>query len=123
MVGEQSDAGVPVVYSNPDDPAAQALRQAARRVTQIYERHLGEVGLTAAQFTILAKLARTPGLPMVDLADAMVMERTGVSRMSAHRWAGAGKLGPVTMRPGTRIKGRRLVVAELVARGLLVDTI
>jgi ATP-binding protein involved in chromosome partitioning len=27
---EQSDSGLPVVFSNPDDPAAQALRQAAR---------------------------------------------------------------------------------------------
>jgi ATP-binding protein involved in chromosome partitioning len=27
---EQSDAGLPVVVANPDDPAAQALRQAAR---------------------------------------------------------------------------------------------
>jgi ATP-binding protein involved in chromosome partitioning len=27
---EQSDAGVPLVFSNPDDPAAQALRQGAR---------------------------------------------------------------------------------------------
>src|SRR5579864_1316126 len=27
---EQSDAGVPVVFSNPDDPASQALRQGAR---------------------------------------------------------------------------------------------
>ena len=57
-----------------------ALRQAARHVTQIYERHLGDVGLTAAQFTILAKLARTPNLPMADLADAMVMERTTLVR-------------------------------------------
>lgn len=57
-----------------------ALRQAARHVTQIYERHLGPVGLTAAQFTILSKLARTPNLPIADLADAMVMERTTVVR-------------------------------------------
>ncbi|MGF6770042.1 DNA-binding MarR family transcriptional regulator [Paraburkholderia sp. GAS199] len=57
-----------------------ALRQAARHVTQIYERHLGQVGLTAAQFTILAKLARTPNLAMADLADAMVMERTTLVR-------------------------------------------
>jgi DNA-binding MarR family transcriptional regulator len=57
-----------------------ALRQAARHVTQIYERHLGSVGLTAAQFTILAKLARTPNLPMAELADAMVMERTTLVR-------------------------------------------
>jgi ATP-binding protein involved in chromosome partitioning len=27
---EQSDAGVPIVFANPDDPAAQALHQAAR---------------------------------------------------------------------------------------------
>ena len=27
---EQSDAGVPLVFSDPDDPAAQALHQAAR---------------------------------------------------------------------------------------------
>src|ERR1700679_703812 len=57
-----------------------ALRQAARHVTQIYERHLGAIGLTAAQFTILAKRARTPNLPMVDLADAMSMELTTLVR-------------------------------------------
>jgi DNA-binding MarR family transcriptional regulator len=57
-----------------------ALRQAARHVTQIYERHLGQVGLTAAQFTILAKLARRPKLTMVDLADSMVMDRTTLVR-------------------------------------------
>jgi DNA-binding MarR family transcriptional regulator len=57
-----------------------ALRQAARYVTQIYERHLGEVGLTAAQFTIMAKLARKPDLSILDLADMMVMERTTLVR-------------------------------------------
>jgi DNA-binding MarR family transcriptional regulator len=58
-----------------------ALRQAARYVTQIYERHLGEVGLTAAQFTILAKLARAAApLTMLEMADAMVMERTTLVR-------------------------------------------
>lgn len=57
-----------------------ALRQAARHVTQIYERHLAEVGLTAAQFTILAKLARKPDLSMAELADSMVMDRTTLVR-------------------------------------------
>ncbi|AXF18474.1 MarR family winged helix-turn-helix transcriptional regulator [Paraburkholderia caledonica] len=57
-----------------------ALRQAARHITQMYERHLSTVGVTAAQFTILAKLARTPNLPILDLADAMVMERTTLVR-------------------------------------------
>ena len=57
-----------------------ALRQAARYITQIYERHLGQVGLTAAQFTILARLARTPDATVIDLAEAMVMERTTLVR-------------------------------------------
>jgi DNA-binding MarR family transcriptional regulator len=57
-----------------------ALRQAARYVTQIYERHMAEVGLTPTQFTILSKLARTPGLTMMDLADSMVMDRTTLVR-------------------------------------------
>ncbi|MEM5433801.1 MarR family winged helix-turn-helix transcriptional regulator [Paraburkholderia diazotrophica] len=63
-----------------DDCNCFALRQAARYVTQIYERHLGQVGVTAAQFTILAKLARKRGLTMVELADTMVMERTTLVR-------------------------------------------
>ncbi|KIG10048.1 MarR family winged helix-turn-helix transcriptional regulator [Caballeronia concitans] len=63
-----------------DDCNCFALRQAARYVTQIYERHLGQIGVTAAQFTILAKLARKPGLPMTELADAMVMDRTTLVR-------------------------------------------
>ena len=57
-----------------------ALRQAARYVTQLYERHLGEVGLTAAQFTILAKLARRAPATMVEMADSMVMDRTTLVR-------------------------------------------
>ena len=57
-----------------------ALRQAARYVTQIYERHLGQVGVTPAQFTILAKLSRRSNLTMVDLADEMVMDRTTLVR-------------------------------------------
>jgi DNA-binding MarR family transcriptional regulator len=57
-----------------------ALRQAARYVTQLYERHLGQVGVTPAQFTILAKLSRRSNLTMIDLADAMVMDRTTLVR-------------------------------------------
>ena len=67
----------PITY---DECNCFALRQAARYVTQIYERHLGEVGLTAAQFTIMAKLARRESATMVEMADAMVMERTTLVR-------------------------------------------
>ena len=37
---EQSDAGVPLVASNPDDPAAQAIRQVARGLLAIFPDEL-----------------------------------------------------------------------------------
>ncbi len=57
-----------------------ALRQATRYVTQIYERHLGPVGLTSAQFSILAILSRKPDVLMSELADMLVMDRTTLLR-------------------------------------------
>ncbi|HEY1608228.1 MAG TPA: MarR family transcriptional regulator [Paraburkholderia sp.] len=57
-----------------------ALRQASRFVTQLYERHLAPVGLTAAQFTILSRLARAPGASAAELAEDLVMDRTTVVR-------------------------------------------
>lgn len=57
-----------------------ALRQAARYVTQMYERHLAPVGLTAAQFSLLAKLARRGDWTMAELSESMVMDRTTLVR-------------------------------------------
>ncbi|MDF3083115.1 MarR family winged helix-turn-helix transcriptional regulator [Burkholderia sola] len=57
-----------------------ALRQAARFVTQLYERHLAPVGVTPAQFSIMVNLKRRPGLLMSELADALVMDRTTLLR-------------------------------------------
>jgi len=41
-----------------------SLRQAARFVSQLYERHLAPVALTSSQFTILAMLEQWPGVTM-----------------------------------------------------------
>jgi len=57
-----------------------AMRQAARQVTQLYERHLAGVGLTASQYSILAKLARLGPLSINALATEMVMDRTTTGR-------------------------------------------
>ncbi|ANB75871.1 MarR family transcriptional regulator [Paraburkholderia phytofirmans OLGA172] len=57
-----------------------ALRQAARYVTQVYDRHLSQAGVTPAQFTIMAHLARHPRMTMVELTEAIVMERTSLLR-------------------------------------------
>ncbi|AOJ77726.1 MarR family winged helix-turn-helix transcriptional regulator [Burkholderia ubonensis] len=57
-----------------------ALRQAARFVTQLYERHLAPVGVTAAQFAIMANLSHRPEQRMSELADTLVMDRTTLLR-------------------------------------------
>jgi DNA-binding MarR family transcriptional regulator len=57
-----------------------AIRQAARQITQLYERHMAAVGLTASQYSILAKLARLGPLSINALAAEMVMDRTTTGR-------------------------------------------
>jgi len=57
-----------------------ATRQAARRVTKIYERHLSSAHVTSTQFSILVLLHEKPGMTMNELAEAMVMDRTSLVR-------------------------------------------
>src|SRR5271154_1116512 len=65
---------------NPMGCNCLALRQAARQVTQLYERHMAPVGLRATQYSILARLARRGPLSINELAEAMLMDRTTTSR-------------------------------------------
>ena len=57
-----------------------ALRQAARHVTQIYDRHMAKEGLRATQFSVLAKLRRLERVSINKLAKSMVMDRTTLGR-------------------------------------------
>src|SRR5258706_11407601 len=57
-----------------------ALRQAARHVSQIYERYLAAEGLKGTQYSILSKLNRLGPLSINELAKAMVMDRTTLGR-------------------------------------------
>ena len=57
-----------------------ALRQAARHVSQLYDRHMAPEGLRTNQFSILSKLARLGPLPINQLAGMMVMDRTTMGR-------------------------------------------
>jgi DNA-binding MarR family transcriptional regulator len=57
-----------------------AVRQAARRVTRLYERHLGRAVLTSAQFSILVALDEGGRRTMVELAGELVMDRTTLLR-------------------------------------------
>lgn len=56
------------------------VRRTARRVSQIYDRHLEQHGLTISQFGLLAAL-RGGGEPSIgQLAERMVMDPTSLTR-------------------------------------------
>lgn len=57
-----------------------AARQAARRITRLYERHLSQVDLTSAQFAILVLLDERRQAAMTELAKLLGMDRTTLLR-------------------------------------------
>ena len=81
-----------------------ALRQAARHVSQIYERHMAAEGLKSTQYSILSKLNRLGPLSINELAKSMVMDRTTLGR--AVRPLERDKL--LTIGPGDDGRTRRL---------------
>ena len=64
----------------PMDCNCQAIRQAARHISQIYDNHLAGENLTTSQFSILSKLNRLGPLTINELAKLMVMDRTTLGR-------------------------------------------
>jgi DNA-binding MarR family transcriptional regulator len=62
------------------DCNCRAVRQAARYVTQIYDRHLAPCGLRISQFGILAMLKRKGPLTINELAAELIIDRTTLGR-------------------------------------------
>jgi len=58
----------------------QAIRQAARHVTQFYDQVFAPAGLRATQFGILSRLRREGPLSINTLANLLVMDRTTLGR-------------------------------------------
>ncbi|MBT3658843.1 MAG: winged helix-turn-helix transcriptional regulator [Rhodospirillaceae bacterium] len=56
------------------------LRRAARAVTQLYDEALKPTGLRATQMPILAMLDAIGSVPMTQLANALGMDRTTLTR-------------------------------------------
>lgn len=56
------------------------LRKASRRVTQIYDRSLEEVGMTVTQYGLLGHLVRLDGIGVGPLADMLAMDPTTLTR-------------------------------------------
>ena len=66
-----------------DDPVSCTsgnLRRATRAVSQIYDGALAPVGLKGTQFTLLAALSKLGEVPLTRLAEALVLDRTTLSR-------------------------------------------
>lgn len=57
-----------------------SLRKATRAVTQLYDEALRPTGLRTTQFSLLTLLRLAGGIPMTQLAEEAVMDRTTLSR-------------------------------------------
>jgi DNA-binding MarR family transcriptional regulator len=65
---------------SPSSCACLHLRQASRRVTQLFDDALRPVGLRATQFTLLTAVHRLGPVPIQQLAQRLVMDRTTLTR-------------------------------------------
>lgn len=57
-----------------------ALRKATRRITQLYDAALAPCGLTVSQRSVLVHIARATSATMSELAHAMVLDRSALTR-------------------------------------------
>lgn len=67
-------------YKQLTECSCNMMRKSARKVTQFYENSLRDAGIKPTQFTILATLANTGPILLTQLADRLLLERTGLTR-------------------------------------------
>jgi len=69
-------------------------RQVARLLTRYYEEELAAAGITPAQFELLATISGRPGLSQGELAEALSLDQTTLSRnlkpLLQQKWVNAG---------------------------------
>lgn len=89
-----------------------ALRQAARKVTQLYDSVLSEAGIRATQYHILAHLGRHQrGAAIGEMANQLVIDRATLG----HNLRPLERDGLITFSVGD---DRRARIIELTARGI-----
>ena len=67
-------------YKQLTECSCNMMRKSARKITQFYENSLRDAGIKPTQFTILATLANTGPIQLTQLADRLLLERTGLTR-------------------------------------------
>jgi DNA-binding MarR family transcriptional regulator len=79
-----------------------ASRQAARKITRLYDGYMQKAGIRATQFTILSQLTLRGEMPIGKLADILGMERTTLTRnltlLEQRKW--------ISIRPGDDPRAR-----------------
>jgi DNA-binding MarR family transcriptional regulator len=91
-----------------------ASRQAARRITRLYDSRMQPSGIRVTQFTILSQLMLRGEMPIGKLASILGMERTTLTRnlalLEQHRWISI-KAGddPRSRMVGITAQGRGMV--------------
>ncbi len=70
----------PPLRLSPAECTCFRIRGAARRVTQIYSRHLAPTGLKISQFSLLGFVAAEGPIPIGRLADLLATDRTTLTR-------------------------------------------
>lgn len=63
-----------------DDCANANLRSASRSITQLYDRALKSSGIRSTQFTILSRIASLEEPTIIELSEALQMDRTTLTR-------------------------------------------
>jgi len=103
-----------VIGKTADDRAAEttcncaAIRQAARRVTRLYDQALAPAGLRITQYPILSWLAIAGPMTMNVLADRIVMDRATLG----HNLRPLEAQGLVTMAAGQDRRSRVVALTE-----------
>jgi DNA-binding MarR family transcriptional regulator len=85
-----------------------AIRQAARRVTRLYDQALASAGLRITQYPILSWLAADGPITMNVLAGRMVMDRATLG----HNLRPLEAAGLLTMKPGEDRRSRVVTLTE-----------
>ena len=88
-----------------------ASRQAARKITRLYDSYMQEAGIRITQFTILSQLMLRGELPIGKLAGILGMERTTLTRnltpLEEQKW--------ISIKPGDDPRARLIGIAPVSA--------
>jgi len=81
-------------------------RQAARKITRLYDSHMQASGIRATQFTILSQLMLRGEMPIGRLAGHLGMERTTLTRnltlLEQRKW--------ISIKPGDDPRARMIAI-------------